>query len=93
MGLRGEDELLCALVAIGVNERGRKKFPAIVDGVRKPRQSWREAPLALKARGVAIPPRLTVGDDALGFCAAIEQIYPETRPQRCWKHKTVNVRN
>ena len=92
-GLRGEDERLCALVVIGVNERGQKRFLAIEDGVRESKQSWRELLLALKARGLAIPPRLAVGDGALGFWAALEEVYCETRHQRCWKHKTVNVLN
>jgi transposase-like protein len=92
-GLRSEDERLCALVVIGVNERGQKRFLAIEDGVRESKQSWRELLLALKGRGLAIPPRLAVGDGALGFWAALEEIYPETRHQRCWKHKTVNVLN
>jgi transposase-like protein len=89
-GLRSEDQRLCALVVIGVNERGQKKFLAIEDGVRESTQSWRELLLDLKRRGLAIPPRLAVGDGALGFWAALEEIYPETR-QRCWKHKAVNV--
>jgi transposase-like protein len=92
-GLRGEDERLCALVVIGVNERGRKRFLAIEDGVRESKESWREVLLQLKRRGLEIPPRLAVGDGALGFWAALEEIYPQTRAQRCWKHKTVNVLN
>ena len=92
-GLRAEDERLCALVVIGVNERGQKKFLAIEDGVRESTQSWREVLLELKRRGLLIPPRLAVGDGALGFWAALEEIYPQTRHQRCWKHKTVNALN
>ena len=92
-GLRAEDERLCALVVIGVNERGQKKLLAIEDGVRESKQSWREVLLALKGRGLTIPPRLAVGDGALGFWAAVREIYPETRPQRCWVHKTANVLN
>ena len=92
-GLRAENERLCALVVIGVNERGEKKLLAIEDGVRESKQSWREVLLALKGRGLAIPPRLAVGDGALGFWAAVREIYPETRPQRCWVHKTANVLN
>jgi transposase-like protein len=92
-GLRGEDQRLCALVVIGVNERGQKRFLAIEDGVRESKQSWREVLLELKRRGLTIPPRLAVGDGALGFWAALEELYPETRHQRCWKHKTVNVLN
>lgn len=92
-GLRGEDERLCALVVIGVNERGQKRFLAIEDGVRESTQSWREVLLDLKRRGLEIPPKLAVGDGALGFWAALEELYPQTRHQRCWKHKTVNVLN
>jgi putative transposase len=92
-GLRAEDERLCALVVIGVNERGQKKLLAIEDGVRESKQSWREVLLELKRRGLAIPPRLAVGDGALGFWAALREIYPETRQQRCWVHKAANVLN
>jgi hypothetical protein len=90
-GLRAEDEWLCALVVIGVNERGEKHFLAIEDGVRESKQSWRELLLDLKERGLTIPPKLAVGDGALGFWAALEEIYPQTRPQRCWVHKVANV--
>jgi len=55
-GLRGEHERLCALVVMGVNERGQKRFLAIEDGVRESAQSWREVLLKLKARGVQTPP-------------------------------------
>lgn len=92
-GLRAEDQRLCALVVVGVNERGQKKLLAIEDGVRESKQSWREVLLALKGRGLTIPPKLAVGDGALGFWAAVREIYPETRPQRCWVHKTANVLN
>lgn len=92
-GLRAEDERLCALVVIGVNERGEKKFLAIEDGVRESKQSWREVLLGLKGRGLTIPPKLAVGDGALGFWAAVREVFPETRQQRCWVHKTANVLN
>jgi transposase-like protein len=92
-GLRAEDERLCALVVIGVNERGEKHFLAIEDGVRESKHSWRELLLDLKARGLAIPPKLAVGDGALGFWPALEEVYPETRHQRCWVHKVANVLN
>lgn len=91
-GLRSEDVKLCALVIIGVNERGEKRFLAIEDGVRESTQSWREVLLKLKARGMNTP-ALGIGDGALGFWAALEEIYPDTRHQRCWLHKTVNVLN
>jgi len=50
-GLRTERTKLCALVVIGVNERGEKQFLAIEDGVREFTQSWREVLLKLKSRG------------------------------------------
>lgn len=91
-GLRAEDTKLCALVVIGVNERGEKRFLAIEDGVRESTQSWREVLLDLKARGMN-GPRLAVGDGAMGFWAALEEVYGQTRQQRCWTHKTANVLN
>jgi len=91
-GLRAEDAKLCALVIIGVNERGEKRFLAIEDGVRESTQSWREVLLALKARGMNAP-KLAVGDGAMGFWAALDEVYGHTRQQRCWMHKTGNVLN
>lgn len=91
-GLRTEQSKLCALVVIGVNERGQKRFMAIEDGVRESTQSWREVLLKLKSRGMNIP-ELAIGDGAMGFWAALEEVYPESRQQRCWMHKTMNVLN
>lgn len=91
-GLRAEDAKLCALVIIGVNERGEKRFLAIEDGVRESTQSWREVLLKLKSRGMNAP-ELAVGDGAMGFWAALEEVFGETRQQRCWLHKTANVLN
>ena len=91
-GLRAEQTKLCALVVIGVNERGEKHFLAIEDGVRESTQSWREVLLKLKSRGMNVP-ELAIGDGAMGFWAALEEVYPETRQQRCWMHKTMNVLN
>ncbi len=91
-GLRAEDAKLCALVVIGVNDRGQKRFLAIEDGVRESTQSWREVLLKLKSRGMNTP-KLGIGDGAMGFWTALDEIYPETRHQRCWMHKTGNVLN
>ena len=91
-GLRAEDAKLCALVVVGVNDRGEKRFLAIEDGVRESTQSWREVLLDLKARGLNAP-SLAIGDGAMGFWAALEEVYGETRQQRCWMHKTGNVLN
>ena len=77
---------------IGVNERGEQRFLAIDDGVRESTQSRREVLLSLKASGMNAP-KLGIGDGAMGFWAALEEVYPETRHQRCWMHKTGNVLN
>lgn len=91
-GLRAEQAKLCALVIVGVNERGEKHFLAIEDGVRESTQSWREVLLNLKSRGLNVP-QLAVGDGAMGFWSALDEVYPETRQQRCWVHKTANILN
>jgi transposase-like protein len=91
-GLRAEQGKLCALAIIGVNERGEKQFLAIEDGIRESTQSWREVLLKLKSRGMNAP-ELAVGDGAMGFWSALDEIYPSSRHQRCWMHKTMNVLN
>ena len=91
-GLRAEDAKLCAWVIIGVNEHGEKHFLAIEEGVRESTQSWREVLPGLKARGLNTA-ELAVGDGAMGFRAALEEVCPGTRQQRCWMHKTANVLN
>ena len=92
-GLRGAGERLCVLVLIGVNARGDKHFLAIENGVRESTQSCREVLLGMKQRGFGQPAKLAVGDGALGFWSALSEVYPETRSQRCWMHKTGNVLN
>jgi transposase-like protein len=91
-GLRSEESKLCALVVIGVNERGEKHFLAIEDGERESTLSWKGVLGKLKERGMNAP-ELAIGDGAMGFWAALEETYPETRQQRCWVHKTANVLN
>lgn len=91
-GLRAEDTKLCALVVIGVNAKGHKQFLAIEDGVRESTQSWREVLLGLKTRGMNSP-QLAVGDGAMGFWSALDEVYPDSKQQRCWVHKTANVLN
>ena len=78
-GLRAEQQRLCALVVIGMNAQGEKHFLAIEDGVRESTQSWREVLLKLKARGLQAP-MLAIGDGAMGFWAALEEIFPEHAP-------------
>lgn len=83
----------CLLVIVGVTPEGRKERVAIADGFRESTASWREVLLDLKARGLQAGPLLAVGDGAMGFWAALEEVFPATRTQRCWFHKLGNVLN
>jgi transposase-like protein len=90
-GIRGEDDKMCVLVVLGVNENGEKELVSINDGYRESEESWLEVLRDLKARGLKDDPQLAVGDGALGFWKALPQVFPTTRGQRCWQHKTLNV--
>lgn len=94
-GLRAEESAdgQCLLVIIGVTPDGRKERVVINDGLRESKASWRELLLDLKARGLQHGPLLAVGDGAMGFWAALDEIFPATRAQRCWFHKMGNVLN
>ena len=83
----------CILVLIGATADGRKELVAISDGYGESEQSWRELLLDVEQRGLKTPPKLAVGDGALGFWAALRKHWPTTREQRCWVHKTANVLN
>jgi transposase-like protein len=90
---RLEDAAQCLLVIIGATPEGKKELVGLTDGVRESAQSWRELLLDLKRRGLARGPELAVADGALGFWQAVEEVWPQTRGQRCWVHKTANVLN
>jgi len=87
------DDKLCLLVILGVTEHGCKELVAVEDGYRESEASWCEVLADLRNRGLQRPPKLAVGDGALGFWAALNKIFPDTRQQRCWVHKTANVLN
>jgi len=94
--IRLEDEAnkkQCILVLMGATADGRKELIGIADGYRESEQSWSELLGDLKARGLTVDPKLAVGDGALGFWAAARKLWPTTREQRCWVHKTANVLN
>jgi transposase-like protein len=88
--IRLEEEKLTALVIIGVRPDGTKEIVAIEDGYRESTESWLSLLRSLKARGMKAPV-VAVGDGALGFWAAMRQVWPTTREQRCWFHKLGNV--
>jgi len=89
--VRLTDERPCVLVVVGTLENGQKELIAVHDGERESKLSWVETLRDLKRRGLKEAPKLAVGDGALGFWAALAEVFPETREQRCWVHKTANV--
>jgi transposase-like protein len=89
--IRLEEDRQCILVLMGATEDGRKELIAVTDGYRESEQSWTSLLLDVKARGLCVDPKLAVGDGALGFWKALPQVFPATREQRCWVHKTANV--
>jgi transposase-like protein len=89
--IRLEEDRQCILVILGATADGKKELIAVADGYRESEQSWKSLLLDVKARGLTIDPKLAIGDGALGFWKALPQVYPTTREQRCWVHKTANV--
>ena len=88
--IRLEDERLCTLVMIGVRPDGTKELVAIEDGYRESTESWAVLLRDLTRRGMRAPV-VAVGDGALGFWAAVRDVWPATRAQRDWVHKLANV--
>jgi putative transposase len=89
--IRLEEDRQCILVLMGATADGKKELIAVADGYRESEQSWKALLLDVKARGLVVDPKLATGDGALGFWKALDQVYPTTRAQRCWVHKTANV--
>ncbi len=91
---RLEHDRQCVLVLIGADASGKKELLAIDDGFRESEQSWHELLVRLRdENGLALDPELATGDGALGFWQAARKVWPTTRHQRCWVHKTANVLN
>lgn len=88
--IRLEEERLCCLVIVGVRVDGTKELVAVSDGYRESADSWADLLRGLRTRGMRAPV-VAVGDGALGFWAALRDVWPETKTQRCWVHKTANV--
>ena len=89
--IRLEEDRQCILVLMGATADGHKELIAVVDGHRESEQSWFGLLLDCKQRGLTLDPKLATADGALGFWTALPQVYPTTREQRCWVHKTANV--
>ena len=90
--VRLEQDKVCLLVMIGVRADGKKELIALADGQRESTESWADLLRSCKRRGMRAPV-LAVGDGALGFWAAVRDVFPDTREQRCWFHLTANVLN
>jgi transposase-like protein len=90
---RMESQAECMLVIIGATPDGKKELLGFQVGFRESAQSWKELLVDLKGKGLTIAPELAIGDGALGFWKALDQIFPKTRHQRCTVHKTANVLN
>ncbi len=89
--VRLEGERSCILVIIAADKHGTKELIAVSDGYRESTISWKEMLLDLSSRGLQIAPKLAIGDGALGFWSALDEVFPETKRQRCWVHKTANI--
>ena len=89
--VRLEDDRSCILVIIAADKHGNKELLAVSDGYRESSLGWREILLDLKKRGLSFAPKLAIGDGALGFWKALGEVFPSTRRQRCWVHKTANI--
>jgi transposase-like protein len=87
------EEKQCVLVIPGADEYGHKELLGMTDGFRESTQSWRELLFELKRRGLVHDPKLAIGDGALGFWAALCEVYAAIQEQRCWLHKTINILN
>lgn len=85
-----EREKAALLVVIGARADGMKEVLAVAPGYRESTESWKTLFADLKRRGLE-PPKLMVADGAAGAWAAAGEVWPETREQRCWNHKLVNV--
>lgn len=86
----GEQDRICLLVLLGARPDGTKELIAVEDGYRESTESWGELLRDLRRRGMRTP-ALAVGDGALGFWAAVRDVWPETREQQDWVHRIVNV--
>jgi transposase-like protein len=90
--VRLDEARLCTLVMVGVRTDGSKELVAVADGYRESTESWADLVRDCRRRGMRAPV-LAVGDGALGFWAALREVFPTTREQRCWVHKAANVIN
>jgi putative transposase len=90
---RSEESKQCIFVIVGVLPNGQKELVSLYSGYRESELSWTEMLRDLRHKGLTTGPKLAIGDGALGFWNALKKLYPETKHQRCWVHKTANILN
>jgi transposase-like protein len=89
--VRLDDVRSCILIIMGADTEGNKELIAVQDGYRESKAAWKEMLLDLKKRGLRVDPKFAIGDGALGFWSALDEVFPTTKRQRCWVHKTANI--
>ncbi|MET8630509.1 IS256 family transposase, partial [Kitasatospora sp. NPDC004669] len=85
--IRLDETKAAVLVVIGVRADGTKELVAMADGYRESSESWASLLRDCARRGMRAP-ALAVGDGALGFWKALREVFPDTREQRCWVHRS-----
>ena len=86
-----ENKRQCFLMIIGALENRKKELVGLMDGYRESKLSWRELLSDLTHRGLTQGTKRAIGDGGFGFWSAIRELYPDTKEQRCWVHKTMNI--
>lgn len=92
VGCGQEQDKTVLLCVLGVREDGQKEVLALEPGYRESTASWADVFRSLRDRGLTAP-LLAIGDGCLGAWAALDRVFPQTRHQRCWNHRVLNVRD
>ena len=86
----GSVENVSILVAVGVGMDGRREVLSVAEGMKEDSESWREFIKGMLARGLK-GVRLVTGDRCAGLVAAVNELLPGARYQRCMVHFERNI--
>ena len=86
----GSVENVSILVAVGVGMDGRREVLSVAEGMKEDSESWREFIKGMLARGLK-GVRLVTGDRCAGLVAAVNELLPGARYQRCMGHFERNI--
>lgn len=86
----GSVENVSVLVAIGVGADGRREVLSVAEGMKEDAESWRSFIRGMLARGLR-GVRLVTGDRCAGLVAAVGELLPGARHQRCMVHFERNI--